>query len=293
MEKEELKALSREEVKNYITGIWKSLWDGSAGNAYVSVEVLGSTVEEVKEALVTLVKEENSEVIDMLVSDNLWLHEDCAKDDGCVRMAYWKGGIDFAYTLSKTLPDTIVICEDGGWYGIDECIIAKNGGKAVPGIDYTGVMEYSLESDSEDFEEDEDEDDEEELYFTVELRITDKKGNVTYVGGGMISQEDTEKYKSWANVIRDVYDMEKKDVFEKVKALIEMKGALTNLKSAWTRCVDAFSNIYINCNDYILGNEYALDEYPFDMSFDEINVAGWVDASLEKIVKEIENLDGN
>jgi len=217
MEKEELKALSREEVKNYITGIWKSLWDGSAGNAYVSVEVLGSTVEEVKEALVTLVKEENSEVIDMLVSNNLWLHEDCAKDDGCVRMAYWKGGIDFAYKLSKVLPGTIVVCEDGGWYGVNECIVAIKGNKAVPGKDYTGVMEYSSESDHED-----DEDDDEESYFTVELKITDKKGNTTYAGGGMISEEYTEKYKMWANKIYEKRNDEKTQYI--VKAYEEELG---------------------------------------------------------------------
>jgi len=80
---------------------------------------------------------------------------------------------------------------------------------------------------------------------------------------------------------------EKREKFEKAKALIEMKSALINLKSAWTRCVNAFSNIFIDCNDYIKGDEYSLDEYPFDMSFNEINVAGWADASIEKIEKAL------
>ena len=201
MSVESLKALSKEEIKAYITNIWEGqpLWDGSAGNAYVSVEVLGSTLDDVKEALITLIKDfGNNEVEKMLVKDCLYLHESSLVDDGYIRMAYWKGCCYFACTLSKVLPEALVICEDEGWYGTNECVIAKKGKKAIPGRDYIGDMEYCINQDI---------DDDEEVYYDVDLQIMDAKGHITSVGGGMISEEDTENYKKWANKVEKVEDI--------------------------------------------------------------------------------------
>ena len=199
MTSEELKALSKEEIKEYITGIWSEgrLWDGTASNAYVSVEVLGASLDEVKEALATLAKDyENEEVIEMLGKDILSLHENYLEENGRIIMAYWKGSLDFAYTLSKVLPNMLVICNDDGWYGVDECIIAKNGEDAKPGVDYEGNMQYCL---NDEFEA--------ETYYEVELQIIDTKGNMTYVGGGMISEEDTKNYKKWASYVEKVREI--------------------------------------------------------------------------------------
>jgi len=71
---------------------------------------------------------------------------------------------------------------------------------------------------------------------------------------------------------------------EKEKALKEMETALRNLRQAWYECVISFSNAHIN-EDYLIGEETELAGYPFHMSFDEINVIGWVDAVLERLGK--------
>ena len=73
---------------------------------------------------------------------------------------------------------------------------------------------------------------------------------------------------------------------EKEKALLEMKAALTHLKQSWFECANAFSNAYIDCNNYILGNDGFAD-YPFQKSFDDINVPDWVDGVIKKIDEEI------
>lgn len=70
---------------------------------------------------------------------------------------------------------------------------------------------------------------------------------------------------------------------EKEKAKSEMKIALEHLRAAWIECESAFSNIYVDCNDYILGNEEDGMEYPFHLSFDEMKVTEWVDGAVEKI----------
>lgn len=70
---------------------------------------------------------------------------------------------------------------------------------------------------------------------------------------------------------------------EEEKALMAMKMALEHLRQTWTECVEAFSNIHIDCNDYIVGGDGEPAGYPFHMSFDELNVVGWVDKTLERI----------
>lgn len=73
---------------------------------------------------------------------------------------------------------------------------------------------------------------------------------------------------------------------EMENALLEMKAALVHLKKSWFECVNAFSNAYIDCNDYILGDDGHV-EYPFHKSFDEINVPTWVDGAIERIDEKI------
>lgn len=66
----------------------------------------------------------------------------------------------------------------------------------------------------------------------------------------------------------------KKEEYEK-----ELKSSLLDLREAWIRCLYIFGNIYHDCNDYITNN------YPFDKSFDEIEVITWIDSTLENIEK--------
>ena len=64
---------------------------------------------------------------------------------------------------------------------------------------------------------------------------------------------------------------------EKLKAYLEAEKALLSLKESWYKCLIAFSNIYIDSNDYMS------DKYPFNKSFDEIETMDWIDVSLENL----------
>ena len=70
---------------------------------------------------------------------------------------------------------------------------------------------------------------------------------------------------------------------EKIKTLLEIKKALTELKTSWGYCLEAFEK----CDEV---NDYIVDKYPFDKSFDEINANDWIDLSLENINKELKGL---
>lgn len=74
---------------------------------------------------------------------------------------------------------------------------------------------------------------------------------------------------------------------EKIKALLEMKAAMEHLRKAWIECNDIFSDVRIECNDYILGSKENEDEYPFHMSFDEIPVVEWIDGCLERMEADL------
>lgn len=60
-------------------------------------------------------------------------------------------------------------------------------------------------------------------------------------------------------------------------ARISAIDALKELKVAWCYCNEVFSNIHFKTNDYIK------DNYPFEKSFDEIDVIAWVEGSIENI----------
>ena len=72
---------------------------------------------------------------------------------------------------------------------------------------------------------------------------------------------------------------------ERESAKIEIKVALEHLRNAWIECNNAFSNIFIDCNDYIIGSGENDNRYPFHLSFDEMNVVEWIDEVLEKLSK--------
>ena len=61
------------------------------------------------------------------------------------------------------------------------------------------------------------------------------------------------------------------------EAKLELCKAMTQLSEAWIACLDAISNIAIEANDYIV------DEYPFDKSFDDLSVCEWCDSVREKL----------
>lgn len=176
-----------------------NLWDGSAMNAYINVEILGVTPDEFKETLTTLAL--SNESINQIISNNeLYIHESILDNDSNILMAYWKGDISIGYILSEAFVDKLVICEDNGWYGTDYCAVSINGREAVPGKDYDGDMEYCVNPDFEDEEED-------EQYYEISLIITDKDGNQAGAGGGMIAADDVEGYKTWANRIKEVNEI--------------------------------------------------------------------------------------
>lgn len=66
--------------------------------------------------------------------------------------------------------------------------------------------------------------------------------------------------------------------------LLNMLNAVQSFRSAWGKCNEVFSDIRIDCNDYIV------DGYPFDKSFDEIDVDEWCDKVIENISKDIHEL---
>lgn len=74
---------------------------------------------------------------------------------------------------------------------------------------------------------------------------------------------------------------------EKRIAILKMKNALKHLRDAWIECEYAFDNSYIDCNNYILGDKETEDEYPFHMSFDDMNTIGWIDGCLERIEDDL------
>lgn len=215
MTAEEILNSTKQEIKERINHFWSKdrLWDGSAGSAYIEVEVLGASIEEVKDALVELAINKDVDVIHILTCDCLFLHESSIRNTESVRMAYWKGNVDFADALSTALPGKLVLCEDCGWHGYDYCKISINGRKAIPGKDYDGIMEYCENSDYYfDIEEGGDE----YKYYEVNLTITDKNNNRTFLGGSSISSDDIEGYKAWANSVKKInmeesYDYEKED----------------------------------------------------------------------------------
>ena len=69
---------------------------------------------------------------------------------------------------------------------------------------------------------------------------------------------------------------------DKLKAKIELQNALIQLRTAWINTLHAMSNIDIDCNDYII------DKYPFEESFDDIDVIDWIDESCEKLELDID-----
>ena len=70
-------------------------------------------------------------------------------------------------------------------------------------------------------------------------------------------------------------------------AILEMMISLKQLRNAWIQCKCSFSNIFIECNDYIIGNIETQDEYPFHLSFDDMNVVEWIDGCLERLSEEL------
>jgi hypothetical protein len=70
----------------------------------------------------------------------------------------------------------------------------------------------------------------------------------------------------------------KQEIFENKVKMIE---SLKALKSSWLQCETAFSNTCIDCNEYIT------DSFPFDKSFNDINVYEWVNNSIDKLEKSL------
>ena len=68
-----------------------------------------------------------------------------------------------------------------------------------------------------------------------------------------------------------------------------MKDVLLNLKNAWDDCIKVMSemNTLIDVNNYICGKDSEGNEiYPFDRSFNDIDVDRWVEAVISRIEEE-------
>ena len=57
----------------------------------------------------------------------------------------------------------------------------------------------------------------------------------------------------------------------------ELKESMENFKKVWKKCLNLFNSCDFDCNDYIVEN------YPFESSFDEINVEDWCDTIIDSI----------
>lgn len=58
---------------------------------------------------------------------------------------------------------------------------------------------------------------------------------------------------------------------------LELKLAMNQLMSAWGRCNELFLDSRFDCNDFIV------DNYPFDKSFDEIPVRKWCESVIDRL----------
>lgn len=66
----------------------------------------------------------------------------------------------------------------------------------------------------------------------------------------------------------------KREEYEK-----ELKETMQEFKKVWIKCLEIFYDCDNDCNQYIV------EKYPFDSSFDEINVIEWCDTIIDKIKK--------
>ncbi len=59
-----------------------------------------------------------------------------------------------------------------------------------------------------------------------------------------------------------------------------MIESLIKLQNAWSDVSECFNNNTIDCNDYIC------DGYPFEKSFDDINIFEWINNSIDNLQKQ-------
>lgn len=100
-----------------------------------------------------------------------------------------------------------------------------------------------------------------------------------------IHSDDNEYMRCYGSNKYHCFRMDGKETEEREKAKLEMKVALEHLRNAWLECNNAFSNIFIDCNDYIIGYNENDNRYPFHLSFDEMNVVEWIDGVLKRLSK--------
>lgn len=94
----------------------------------------------------------------------------------------------------------------------------------------------------------------------------------------------TEMINSWICNNKEKMIMANHENLKETEAKKDIIEALKHLRKAWIECNDAFGNIYLDVvNYYILGNKDEENEYPFHMSFDEMNVVKWIDGTIERI----------
>ena len=72
--------------------------------------------------------------------------------------------------------------------------------------------------------------------------------------------------------------------------LEQMKKSLSQFKESWMKCCEIFNGAVFDCNEYILGDEEDNSQYPFNKSFDELNIDSWVNGCIDKIDAELKQL---
>ena len=106
--------------------------------------------------------------------------------------------------------------------------------------------------------------------------------------GDNIARVNSDSYRRQLIEHKEQMEEMQKELVEKLcilEAKEMMKSALLKLREAWCEVEDSFYNPYIDCNSYILGSKEEDTEYPFNQSFHDINVVGWIDGCIEALEK--------
>lgn len=86
-------------------------------------------------------------------------------------------------------------------------------------------------------------------------------------------------YKPLKGISKEIADLEKQLADKKTEKgeLVRLKEKLLAFKRAWCELGEAMESPYVEVGDE------SCDCYPFDKSFDEIDVVEWIDKFVEKI----------
>ena len=106
--------------------------------------------------------------------------------------------------------------------------------------------------------------------------------------GDNIDRVNSDSYRRQLIEHREQMEEMRKNLIEKLcvlEAKEKLKNSLLKLREAWNEVEDSFYNPYIDCDPYILGSKEDGTEYPFNQSFHDIDVIGWIDGCIDSLEK--------